>query len=160
MAGISESREVAQAALWMAASRDYAEESRLKAELVRRGILAAAVDFGGPFDRVIPQIVERCVVAAKREGLILAQHPEEGAVAGAAHEAAMGLALKAMGFNVGGKAGLARRGEHVVVALFAAIGLGHLDDIAASLGHRALPHRPTPSAAAGGAPDAGDAADR
>lgn len=138
MAGLSESREVAQAALWMATSRDYADEARLKEQLVRRGILAAAVDFGGAFSQALPQIVERAVVAAKREGLIRPVHFEEGAVAGAAHEAAMGLALKAMGFSVGGKIGLARRGEHVVVALFCAIGLGHLDDIAVSLGHRAI----------------------
>ena len=138
MGSVSESREVAQAALWMATSRDYAEEARLKDQLARRGILAAAVDFGGVFAQVVPQIVERAVVAAKREGLIRPVHSEEGAVAGAAHEAAMGLALKAMGFNVGGKVGLARRGEHVVVALFCAIGLGHLDDIAVSLGHRAI----------------------
>lgn len=141
MAGVSESREVAQAALWMATSRDYAEEARLKEQLLRRGILAAAVDFGGAFAQALPQIVERSVVAAKREGLIRPLHFEEGAVAGAAHEAAMGLALKAMGFNIGGKVGLARRGEHVVVALFCAIGLGHLDDIAVSLGHRAIAHR-------------------
>ncbi|WP_324670307.1 HutP family protein [Geochorda subterranea] len=160
MAGISESREVAQAALRMATSRDYAEESRLKTELKRQGILAAAVDFGGPFAQAIPQIVERCVVAAKREGLIVPLHSEEGAVAGAAHEAAMGLALKAMGLSVGGKAGLARRGEHVVVALFVAIGLGHLDDIAASLGHRALAHRPTPARGGGARDDAADAAGR
>ena len=76
MAGVSESREVAQAALWMATSRDYAEEARLKEQLLRRGILAAAVDFGGAFAQALPQIVERSVVAAKREGLIRPQQFE------------------------------------------------------------------------------------
>lgn len=134
----SESREVAQAALSMAISRDHAEESRLKGQFLRLGIRAAAVDCGGPFVQVLPQIVERAVVAAKREGLIRPVHVEEGAVAGAAHEAAMGLAVKAIGLNIGGKIGLARRGEHVVVAVFCAVGLGHLDDAAVSLGHRAV----------------------
>ena len=135
---MSESREVARAALRMAITRDPKEEQAAKERLAAQGIRAAAVDCGGPFPAVVAQVVERAVVAAKREGVIRGVHSEEGAVAGAAHEAVMALSAKGVGLNVGGKLGLARRGEHVVVALFCSVGLVHLDDVAVGLGHRAV----------------------
>lgn len=135
---VSESREVAQAALWMAATQDHAGEERLRQSLRRQGIRAAAVDFGGSYAQAVLQVVERAVVASKREGLIRPVHPEEGAVAGAAHEAVSAVVAKAIGLNVGGKIGLARKGQHLVVAVFCSIGLGHLDDVAVALAHRAV----------------------
>ena len=45
---------------------------------------------------------------------------------------------KALGMSVGGKIGIARSGEHVAVAVFFNIGLGHLDEVCIGLGHRAI----------------------
>ena len=42
----------------------------------------------------------------------------EGAVVGAAREALVQVMPKAIGLNVGGKVGIARKGEHLVVAVF------------------------------------------
>ena len=84
------------------------------------------------------KIVERAVVAAKREGIIINHHNEEGAVAGATREAISQITNKAIGLNVGGKIGIARCGEHVAVAIFFGIGLLHLNEVAMGLGHRAI----------------------
>ena len=43
---------------------------------------------------------------------------------------------KALGLNVGRKIGIARRNDHVSVAIFVGIGLLHLDEVAIGLGHR------------------------
>ena len=59
-------------------------------------------------------------------------------MAGAAREALSRIMPKALGLNVGGKVGIARKGEHVVVSIFFAIGLLHLNEIAIGLGHRAI----------------------
>ena len=101
-------------------------------------ILAAAVDFGGEFVPSIVRIIERTVIAARREGLIDESHLEEGGVAGAAREALTQITTKALGMNVGGKIGIARHKDHVAVAVFFGIGLGHLDEICIGLGHRAI----------------------
>ncbi|MGQ9780148.1 MAG: HutP family protein [Bacillota bacterium] len=134
----SGSREVARAAIEMALSATREEEHRLKESLSREEIRAAAVDYGGEYLTAVKSIVERAVVAAKREGLIHESHAEEGAVAGATREALSQIMPKAFGLNVGGKVGLARRGDHVAVAVFFAIGLLHLDEVAVGLGHRAI----------------------
>ena len=134
----SGSREVARAAIEMALSATREEERRLKESLSREEIRAAAVDYGGEYLTAVKSIVERAVVAAKREGLIHESHAEEGAVAGATREALSQIMPKAFGLNVGGKVGLARRGDHVAVAVFFAIGLLHLDEVAVGLGHRAI----------------------
>lgn len=109
----------------------------MKAELAARGVVSAAADFGGEFVSSVMKIVERAVVAAKREGVIGDTHHAEGAVAGAAREAVSQVANKAMGLSVGGKIGVARCGEHVAVAVFFAIGLVHLNEICIGMGHRA-----------------------
>ena len=110
----------------------------LRAELTTRELRSAAVDFGGEFIPSINKLIERAVVAAKREGVIDASHLEEGAVAGAAREAVSQIINKAIGLNVGGKIGIARSGEHLAVAMFFRIGLLHLNEVAIGLGHRAL----------------------
>lgn len=133
-----ESREVARAAIALAMTSSREEESARKQEMSDKGISAAACDYGGEFVQSVMRIVERAVVAAKREGLIGDVHHEEGAVAGAAREALSQITTKALGLNVGGKIGVARHGEHVAVAVFFGIGLVHLNEVCIGLGHRAI----------------------
>ncbi len=133
-----ESRLVAKGAMSIAQTSTREEEDRLKAQLAKVGIQAVGVDWGGEFASSIAKIVERAVVAAKREGVISPTHAEEGAVAGATHEALMQIMPRAMGLNVGGKIAVARFGEHISAAIFVSIGLLHLDDVAIGLSHRAL----------------------
>ena len=132
-----DSRNVARAAVRMALSASREEERQLKAELSPE-IRCAAVDCGGEFISSVTRIVERAVVAAKREGLVGESHPDEGAVAGATHEALMQIVSKATGLNIGGKIGIARSGDHIVVAVFFGIGLLHLNEVAIALGHRVV----------------------
>lgn len=133
------SKAVASAAIKMALTATRQEENILKDELYNKyGIKAVAVDYGGEFITSVGKIVERSVVAAKREGVIKDTHAEEGAVAGAAREAIAQLMPKALGLNVGGKIGIARYKDHVSVAIFLGIGLLHLDEVAIGLGHRAV----------------------
>lgn len=132
------SKEVARAALSMAMTGSREEEKILKDDLRSREIRAAAVDYGGEAVTAMKTIVERAVVAAKRENLIRECHPEEGAIAGATREAVSQVLTKAIGLNIGGKVGLARKGDHVCIAVFFSIGLIHLDEVAVGLSHRAL----------------------
>lgn len=133
------SKLVATAAIKMALSLTRQEEAMLKSELwEQHAVKAVAVDYGGEFISSISKIVERAVVAAKREGVIKDTHAEEGAVAGAAREAISQIMTKALGLNVGGKIGIARYRDHVSVAIFLGIGLLHLDEVAIGLGHRAV----------------------
>lgn len=132
------SRDVARAAVMLAMTRTRDEEYRLKEEYAKEGIRTAAVDFGGEFVTSVARMVERAVIAAKREGVISDTSHEEGVVAGATHEALMQIADKALGLNVGGKIGVARCEQHVVVSLFLAIGLVHLNEICLGMGHRSV----------------------
>jgi len=132
------SKEVARGAIEMALSVNRDDERLLKERLRGTEIRAAAVDFGGEYLMAVKSIVERAVVAAKREGIIRDCHAEEGAIAGATREALSQIMAKALGLNIGGKVGLARRGDHVAVAVFFGIGLLHLDEVAIGLGHRAI----------------------
>lgn len=132
-----DSRSVARAAVRMALSLSREEERQLKAEL-SPDVRCAAVDCGGEFISSVTRIVERAVVAAKREGLVGESHQDEGAVAGATHEALMQIVSKATGLNIGGKIGIARAGDHIVVAVFFGIGLLHLNEVTIALGHRVV----------------------
>jgi len=132
------SRRVARAALLLALTEDHAQEQAQKRALAADGVRGTAVDFGGEFSASVRRVVERAVVAAKREGVIGPTHAEEGAVAGAAHEALVQVGLKAVGLNVGGKIGIARQHDHIAVAIFLGIGLLHLDEVAVGLAHRAV----------------------
>ncbi len=133
------SKVVATAAIKMAITASRQEESNLKKELLEQSVRAVAVDYGGEFISSVGKIVERAVVAAKREGVIKDTHADEGAVAGAAREALTQIMPKALGLNVGGKIGIARHKDHISVAIFMGIGLLHLDEVAIGLGHRAVP---------------------
>ena len=132
------SKEASRAALYMAMSLSRDEERRLKEEMLNKSINAAAVDYGGEFITSVTKIIERAVVASKREGIISDSHLEEGAVAGAAREAVSQIMPKALGLNIGGKIGIARNQDHISVALFVGIGLLHLNEVAIGLGHRVV----------------------
>ena len=133
------SKIVATAAIKMALSFSRQDEALLKKELFNEfGIRAVAVDYGGEFINSVGKIIERSVVAAKREGVIKEAHADEGAVAGATRDAVAQIMTKAVGLNIGGKIGIARYKDHVSVAIFMGIGLLHLDEVAIGLGHRAV----------------------
>ncbi len=133
------SKDVCKAAIKMALSEDRAEEGLLKERYAQdNNIKTVAIDFGSDFNSAVKKILERAVVAAKREGLINDSHAEEGAVAGAAHEALQQMIDKCVGLNLGGKIGIARNKSHISVCIFFAIGLLNLNDIAIGLGHRAI----------------------
>lgn len=134
----SESRDVARAAISLAMTASREEEARFKESLKALDIRGAAVDYGGDYSTTVMRMIERAVVAAKREGVIGDLHREEGAVAGAAREAIAQVSDKAMGLSVGGKISVARLGEHVAVAVFFTAGLVHLNEMCIGMGHRAL----------------------
>lgn len=136
-----DSRAVARAAIMLAMTASREDEAAMKDELSRDGISAAAVDYGGEFVTSVMKMVERAVVAAKRENVIGDTFHEEGVVAGAAHEALTQVSTKALGLNVGGKISVARSGEHVAVAVFMAIGLVHLNEVCIGMGHRTIASR-------------------
>lgn len=131
-------REVARAAIMLAMSRSREEETALKAAFAKADIHAAAADYGGDFLSSMMKIVERAVVVAKREGIIDNVEHDEGVVAGAAREAINQVVTKALGLSVGGKIGVARMGEHLVVAVFFAAGLVHLNEVCIGMSHRII----------------------
>lgn len=132
------SRKVAQVAIEMALTDSREQEKEYKQRFSKEGFRTAAVDYGGDFISSVNKIIERAVVASKREGVIKEVHADEGAVAGATREALSQVMLKAIGFNVGGKIGIARKEDHISVAVFFGVGLLHLDEVAIGLGHRAV----------------------
>ena len=132
------SRQIAAAAIALAITPNRDSEKTFRAQYTHEGIQTAAVDFGGEFILSIGKIIEHAIVAARREGVISGAHSEEGAVAGAAREAISQIMNKAIGLNVGGKIAVARKGDHVGVAMFFGIGLLHLNEVAVGLGHRVV----------------------
>jgi hypothetical protein len=132
------SRKVASVAIEMALTDSREQEKEYKQRFLKEGFKTAAVDYGGDFISSVNKIIERAVVASKREGVIKEQHADEGAVAGATREALSQVMPKAIGFNVGGKIGIARKDDHISVAIFFGVGLLHLDEVAIGLGHRAV----------------------
>lgn len=132
------SRKIARVAVEMAMTESREQEQEYKQRFFKEGIRTAAVDYGGDFISSVNKIIERAVVASKREGVIKEMHADEGAVAGATREALSQVMPKAIGFNVGGKIGIARKEDHISVAIFFGVGLLHLDEVAIGLGHRAV----------------------
>ena len=132
------SKDIAKAAIMLAMStRD--EEMNLKEDYKKNGIKSAAVDIGGDIIQSITKIMERTLVASKRNKLIPDTHVFEGAITGATREAIAQVMDKAAGFNVGGKIGIARYKEHLSVFIFLNIGIFRLEDVVIGLGHRAIP---------------------
>lgn len=134
---ITDSKEVAKASVKLAISSREEEENLIKS-LSKNNISAAAVDIGGNLINSIPKIMERALVSAKRCNVIKDFHSQEGAIIGATKEAIDQVSKKAIGFNVGGKIGIARYKEHISVCLFLNIGVLHLNDIVIGLGHRSI----------------------
>ncbi len=130
--------EIGRSALKIALTANREEEQRVKEVLAKEGIKSTAVDFGGEFVTSIVKIVERAVVAAQRQGLVSESHVGAGAVAGAAHAALEQVKGKATGFNVGGKIGIARYGEHLCVAIYMGVGVLNLNELGVGLAHRSL----------------------
>ena len=132
------SKEVMTAAIRIAVTGSMEEEKDVISTVKKDGISATAVNFGGEYISAISKVIERTIVAARREGLIGETHLEEGAVAGATHEAIAMIDSKALGLNIGGKIAVARSGEHVCVAMYFGVGLVHLNEIAMGIGHRVI----------------------
>ncbi len=132
------SKDIARIAIMMAMSTRE-EEGVLKEDYKKNGIKTAAVDIGGDIIQSISKILERTLVASKRNGLVEDTHVYEGAITGATREAIAQVMDKAAGFNVGGKIGIARYREHLSVCIFLTIGMFRLDDVVIGLGHRAIP---------------------
>lgn len=133
------SLEVAKYAARMAIS-SREEEEELKIELRKKGIFVTAVNIGGNINDSTSKILERALVASKRNGLIREEHLHEGGVIGATRDALMQVWDRASGQNVGGKVGIAKHGEHLSVCIFLSVGLLHLDEVVIGLGHRAIPN--------------------
>ena len=51
----------------------------------------------------------------------------------------MQIGMKASGYNIGGKIGIARSGEHLSICIFMSMGLLYLNDVVIGLAHRAIP---------------------
>ena len=132
------SMEVAKVATQMAISTRE-EEEKLKAEHKKEGILATAVNIGGNINESTTKIMERTLVASKRSNVIREEHLHEGGVIGATRDALMQVRERATGQNVGGKVGIARKGQHLSVCIFLSVGLLHLDEVVIGIGHRAVP---------------------
>ena len=133
------SKKISSAAIRMALTETREDEQTLKKDLALIGIRAVAVDYGGDFALSAKKMIERAIVAAKREDVIKDSHYDEGAVAGATKEALGQILNKAFGLNVGGKLAIARSGDHIAVCIYMGIGLLHLNEIAIGLAHRVAP---------------------
>ena len=111
------STEVARIATRMAISnRD--EEEILKESYSNQGIKVTAVNVGGNINESIHKILERALVASKRNNLIRDEHLHEGAVIGATRDALMQVSNRANAQNVGGKIGIARKGNIFLYVFF------------------------------------------
>jgi hypothetical protein len=128
--------DIGRAALKVAVTASREEENEIKKYLIAEGIQATGVDFGGEFVSSIVKIVERAVVAAQREGIVPNNATGAGPVAGAASGAIEQVKNKAIGFNVGGKIGIARYHEHLCVAVYMGVGVLNLNELAVGLAHR------------------------
>lgn len=135
---INSSLEVARHAIQMALSTRE-EEEELKLIFKRKGIIVTAVNIGGNINESTTKILERALVASKRNGVIREEHLHEGGVVGATRDALMQIFNRASGQNVGGKIGIARQGEHLSVCIFLSVGLLHLNEVVIGLGHRVIP---------------------
>lgn len=130
--------DIGRVAVKMAVTSERQEERELHDIYLAKGIKTVAIDFGGEFVPSMVKIVERAVVAAQRQGLVSSNHIGAGAVAGAVHGALEQIIPKAVGFNVGGKIGVARYGEHLCVAVYLGVGVLNLNEIGIGLAHRSL----------------------
>lgn len=134
----SSSVDVAKIATQMAISTRN-EEEKLKEKYKHSTTLVTAVNIGGNLSETTSKVLERTLVAAKRSGVIREEHLHEGGIIGATRDALMQIRERASSQNVGGKVGIARKGQHISVCIFLSIGLLHLDEVVIGIGHRAIP---------------------
>lgn len=132
------STDVAKISIKMALSTRE-EENLLIKDYISQGFFCTAVDVGGKLPDITSKVIENTLVASKRKNIIKDCHLHDGAVAGAVREALFQISNKTNGLNVGGKVGIARKGEHISVAVFFSIGLLHLNEVVIGLGHRSIP---------------------
>ncbi len=130
--------DVARAGIKMAMSETREDEEKLKEELSEIGIKSVAVDIGGNLVDLIPVMIERAVVAAKRSGVTKDCFAHDGSVAGATKEAIAQVYSKAAGLNVGGKISITSCRAHLTVVVFLNIGMLHLNEVVVGLGHRSI----------------------
>ena len=124
------SSDVGRVAMKLALTSSRAEENTLRKEFSEAGFKTAAVDFGGVFITILPKLIEHTVVAAQRTGIVSDTHVGEGAVVGAVQSA--------VDQNIGGKIAIARKGDHLVVAIYGTVGVLHFNEVVAGIGHRAV----------------------
>jgi hypothetical protein len=134
-----DSVDVAKAAVRLAITGSRQSEEHLIEALREKGIQGAAVDIGGDVLNSIHLIIERAIMASRKNGVTRENHVQDGAIAGAAREAIAQIIQKASGLNGGGKVAICRHKEHLSVCIFMSIGLLYLNDVVIGLGHRSLP---------------------
>lgn len=133
-----ESKDIAKIAVELAMSNRRSEQE-LKNKYLKMGIKTAGVDIGGNVINSIPTILERTLVAIKKNDITPDTHAYVGAITGATREAIDQILGKSIGFSFGGKIGIARYKGHLSVCIFGTIGMFKLDEVVIGLGHRALP---------------------
>lgn len=132
--------DVARFATNLVSTSSREKEMEYRKYLETFGVQSVAVDFGGKFEKIVSQIIENGAVAAQRCRLIEEQHVQIGDIVGAIHQVFIELGLRAAGLNVGGKIAVVRHKEHLCVALFAEIGLIHLNEVFINIAHRSVPY--------------------
>lgn len=132
------SKDVARAAIEVAMS-SREDEKILKKDYILKGIKLAAVDIGGEITNNINKILEKVLIASKKNKLIENCHIADGVVIGASRDALSQILVRCVGCNVGGKIGIAKGQEHLCVCIYVSVGLISLDEMVIALGHRAVP---------------------
>lgn len=135
-----DSTDVAKAAIKLAITSSRSAEEQLIKKLEEKDIRGIAVDVGGNIIDTIHIVIERAILASRRNGITTECHVDDGAIAGAAKDAIMQIAVKSAGLNGGGKIGICRHKEHLSVCIFMSIGLLHLNEVVIGLGHRSIPY--------------------
>ena len=133
-----DSVDVARAAVSLAITPTRDAEEKLIKELRENGIRGAAVDIGGDIMVQTHVVIERAIIAARKNGLIKEEMSQDGAVAGAAREAQSQIIKRAIGLNGGGKVAVCRAGHNVCVSIFMSVGMMYLNEVAIGLGHRVV----------------------
>ena len=98
-----DSREVARAALEIAMTPTRQDESNLKKQFLSKGIKSSAVDYGGEFSTSLQKVVERAVIAARRNRSSTAHTRKKGPWRSGRSPGP--VMPKALGLNVGGRSG-------------------------------------------------------
>lgn len=135
-----DSTDVAKAAIKLAITSSRSAEEQLIKKLEEKDIHSIAIDVGGNIIDTIHIVIERAILASRRNGITTECHVDDGAIAGAAKDAIMQIAVKSSGLNGGGKIGICRHKEHLSVCIFMSIGLLHLNEVVIGLGHRSIPY--------------------